>query len=186
MSLPPEPTTAVSNGDVAEADLATLRVGLACDEHPTGAVGDPTATFCNALTAFEAGTPAPGNESLTSFVGASAIIRTSPGHETVFEASYFIVGEGKAKCGTISPENAEERRQAGEIVGAVVAGRSLPANDAVAYGRSRSGATATTDVVGRSLRWTNPIRGFARSTDMGIVVVEEAVGGWFVGIFPVR
>jgi hypothetical protein len=170
--------------DVTSNELDLVAISLGCAEQQ----GGRNAFFCRALAAFDKGRTPAARAQPTGMAGASVIV-PAPGSshfgKSVTEASFLVLGERAATCGTLSAENEEERRAAQALVRAVTAGERLPAENPAVKAAREMTRTRPAELAERSLTWSAETHGFVRETEMGVIVLEQVEGpAWVLGVFP--
>jgi hypothetical protein len=172
---PPAPLT-----EIGEAELASVGQLLHCSE-------EAGSFYCRALVAFGKGTRPSWSPQPTGLAGASVVL-PGPGSpyygKVAIETSYLVVGTDAALCGSLRPDNEEEKQQAEALLRAVLEEKPLPDNGAVQEAH-RLTKTRPAKMTERSLSWQHDNIGFARVTPMGLVVLERVEGSsWIVGVYP--
>jgi hypothetical protein len=179
---PPSTATAQPE-EMDDADMAAIGNLLGCTPKSEK-------FFCRAMVAFAGGSKPTGHPTAVALAGASAIIPSpdSPdaGQPVAYETSYLVLANEGVRYGTVLPTTDEERASAKALFVAVTGGQAIPTENSTAvYARTRKG-TNPAQATGLSLFWSQPTKGFARQTSMGIVVIERAPGMLAVGVFPAQ
>lgn len=160
----------------SDAELQAWKASLDCK-------GMMAARYCAALDAFKAGKApdaAPG-----PMLGASLLVGAEG---LVEEVSYLVLNKDSAVYGSVSPSNAEERTQLGQLLVTLRANKPVPENDPV-LGYVKSLATKPgypLTASGKSSAFTHDsLTVYVRKTKSGYVAVERQRGepAVYVAIF---